>query len=464
MRREDLHPYQVYCCEYIKSHPEALLLLDCGLGKTIVTLMAVLDLMYDRFEVSKTLVVAPLRVARSVWPEELKKWDGLDFLRMSVLVGDAKQRAAALAAPADVYVINRENVKWLTDFLEKRHQPWPFDMVILDELSGFKNPQSQRWRALRKVRPQIRRMVGLTGTPASNGLMDLWAEVYLIDQGARLGRFISRYREAYFRPAGMNPCTGVVYSYALRPGAEEQIYQRIGDISVSMKARDYLDMPACLTVNHRVAMDPPERKLYESMKKDLLIHLEDETLTADSAAALSNKLLQMANGAVYAAGGEPKTIHEKKLEALLDLIEQANGQSVLVCCWYRHDHDRIQAYLSARGIPTWDLKSDEDIADWNAGRIPVALISPASAGHGLNIQQGGHCLIWFSLVWSLELYQQTNARLWRQGQRADTVVIHHIIAADTVDEQILAALSRKEMTQEALLSAVRAELKKGAAP
>ena len=413
--------------------------------------------MFDRFDVGKVLVIGPLRVARSVWPEERQKWDGLDFLRMSVMVGDAKQRAAALRAHADVYVINRDNVKWLTDYLEKHNMPWPFDMVVIDELSSFKNHQSQRWRALRKVRPYIKRIVGLTGTPASNGLMDLWAEVFLIDKGERLGRFITRYREAYFKPAGMNPYTGVVYNYVPRAGAEEQIYQKIGDISVSMKAKDYLQMPECLTVTHNVEMEAEERKLYDAMKQDLLIELEGDTLTADNAATLSNKLLQMANGAIYGAENTVKHIHDKKLEALLDLIEQANGQSVLVCYWYKHDHQRIQEFLTAKGMPTRDLKSDQDIADWNAGKIPVALISPASAGHGLNIQQGGHILIWFSQVWSLELYSQTNARLWRQGQN-EVVTIHHIVTKDTVDEDVLSALKRKDTTQQNLINAVKAHL------
>ena len=413
--------------------------------------------MFDRFDVGKVLVIGPLRVARSVWPEERQKWDGLDFLKMSVMVGDAKQRAAALRTQADVLVINRDNVKWLTDYLEKHNMPWPFDMVVIDELSSFKNHQSQRWRALRKVRPYIKRIVGLTGTPASNGLLDLWAEVFLIDKGERLGRFITRYREAYFKPAGMNPYTGVVYNYVPRAGAEEQIYQKIGDISVSMKAKDYLQMPECLTVTHNVEMEAEERNLYDAMKQDLLIELEGDTLTADNAATLSNKLLQMANGAIYGAENTVKHIHDKKLEALFDLIEQANGQSVLVCYWYKHDHQRIQEFLAAKGMPTRDLKSDQDIADWNAGKIPVALISPASAGHGLNIQQGGHILIWFSQVWSLELYSQTNARLWRQGQN-EVVTIHHIVTKDTVDEDVLSALKRKDTTQQNLINAVKAHL------
>ncbi len=452
MKRTDLHEYQNYCVEFLKTHPEALLILEMGLGKSAVSLTAILDLMFDSFDVGKVLVIAPLRVAKTVWPEERETWKHANFLRMSVMVGSAKQREAALRNPADVYVINRENVKWLVDYLEKLHRPWPFDMVVIDELSSFKNHQSQRWKALRKVRPQIRRMVGLTGTPASNGLMDLWAETFLIDKGVRLGRFIGRYREAYFRAAGMNPYTGVVYNYIPLPGAEEAIYSKISDISVSMKALDYLDMPESVTVNHYVDMEPAERDLYDAMKKELLVEVDGETIDAANAAVLSGKLLQMANGALYNADREIRVIHDRKLEMLGDLIEQANGQNVLVAYWYQHDE-----YLTELGYKPRDLKIDQDIADWNAGKIQVALISPASAGHGLNIQRGGHILIWFSLVWSLELYQQTNARLWRQGQK-EVVTIHHILTWDTVDADVLDALKHKDMTQQNLIAAVKAHL------
>ena len=421
----------------------------------MISLSAIMDLMFDRFEVSKVLVIGPLRVCSSVWPQERLKWDGLDFLQMSVIVGSSKQREAALKVPADVYVVNRENVKWLVDYLEKHHIPWPFDMVVIDELSSFKNHQSQRWKALRKVRPKIKRMVGLTGTPASNGLMDLWAEVYLIDGGQRLGRFIGRYREAYFKPSGMNPYTGVVYNYVPLPGAEEAIYDRISDITVSMKALDYLDMPEYLPVTHVVEMDGRERKLYEEMKKDLLVTVEGEEIDAANAAALSGKLLQMANGAIYGEDGNAMKIHDKKLLMLEDLIEQANGQNVLVAYWFRHDHERIIEHLKAKGYAPRDIKTEADIADWNDGKIQVGLISPASAGHGLNIQKGGHILIWFSLIWSLEMYQQTNARLWRQGQ-TEVVTAHHIVCKDTVDEDVIKALEHKDMTQQKLIAAVKA--------
>ena len=416
-----------------------------------------MDLMFDSFDVGKALIIGPLRVARDVWPAELKKWDGFDFLRMSVITGDAKERTAAVMKAADVYVINRENVKWLVDYMEKRRIPWPFDMVVIDELSSFKNHQSQRWKALRKVRPRIKRMLGLTGTPASNGLMDLWAEVFLIDKGERLGRFIGQYRGAYFYPGKMNPYTGIVYNYTPIPGAEERIYSRISDITVSMKALDYLDMRDYVPVTHTVSMEPAERKLYEQMKADLLVHVKGEEIDAANAAVLSGKLLQMANGAIYNDAGEMAQIHDKKLDMLEDLIEQANGQNVLIAYWFRHDHERIMERLTALKYQPRDLKSEKDIADWNAGKIQVGLISPASAGHGLNIQDGGHILIWFSMIWSLEMYQQTNARLWRQGQK-ELVTIHHIVCGDTVDGDVLSALKRKDTTQQNLIAAVKAQL------
>lgn len=407
--------------------------------------------MFDSFEVGKVLVVAPLRVAKATWPAELRKWAGLDFLRMSVVTGSAAERKKALAAPADIYVINRENVKWLVDTLGGN---WPYDMVVIDELSSFKNHQSQRWKALKKVRHQIKRMVGLTGTPASNGLMDLWAEVGIIDGGERLGRFIGRFRAAYFRPAGMNPYTGVVYNYTLLPGAEKKIYDRIGDITVSMKAKDYLEMPELVTVTHEVEMSAPERKIYDSLREQMVVSLKGEKVDAANAAVLSGKLLQMANGAIYGDDGNMIKIHDRKLDMLEDLIEQANGQSVLVAYWFRHDRQRImERFPQAR-----DMKTEADIADWNAGKIPVAVISPASAGHGLNIQSGGHILIWFSEVWSLELAQQTTARLWRQGQ-TKTVTVHHVICKDTVDEDVLKAIDKKDATQSRLIDAVRACLK-----
>lgn len=413
--------------------------------------------MLDTFDVSKVLVVAPLRVARDTWPAETEKWDHLKFLSVSVIIGDVKTRIGALNHPSMVYVINRETVKWLVEYYEKNGLRWDFDMVVIDELSSFKNHQSQRFRSLRKIRPFVKRFVGLTGTPTSNGLMDLWAEIGILDGGQRLGKFIGRYREAYFKAGSMNPQTGVVFQYVPRPGAEEQIYGKISDITISMKALDYLDMPECVMASHEVEMSTQEKKLYDMLAKDLLIPLEDGDIDAANAAALSGKLLQMANGAVYDENGTARRIHSRKLEALEDLIEAANGQSVLVAYWYKHDRERIEEHLTKMGCHPRDIKTSEDIRDWNAGNIPVALIHPASAGHGLNIQQGGHILVWFGLTWSLELYQQTNARLWRQGQ-TDVVTIHHIITKGTVDEDVMAALEEKDVTQEKLIAAVKARL------
>lgn len=413
--------------------------------------------MQDCLSVSKVLVIAPLRVARDTWPAEIRKWDHLRDLDVSVIVGDAKTRTAAINRPAMVYIINRENTKWLVEYYEKNGRRWDFDCVVIDELSSFKNHQSQRFKWLRKIRPYVKRWIGLTGTPTSNGLMDLWAEIGILDGGERLGRFIGRYREAYFRPGAMNPHTGIVYQYTIRPGAEEQIYRKISDITISMKALDYLKMPEYVSVSHEVQMSSAERDIYDRMKNDLIIPLEDGDIDAVNAASLSNKLLQMSNGAVYDENQSVRLIHQRKLEMLEDLIEAANGQPVLVAYWFRHDKARIQEYLRSIGCETREIKESKDIQDWNAGKIPVALIHPASAGHGLNIQDGGHILIWFGLTWSLELYMQANARLWRQGQK-NTVTIHHIITKGTVDEDVMAALEAKDVTQEKLIAAVKARL------
>ena len=451
------HPYQQYCIDYIKTHPVSALFLDMGLGKTIIALTALRDLMLDEMTVSKVLVIAPLRVAMSTWPAEIEKWDHLSDLDVSVMVGPMKERIAALNHSALIYVINRENVKWLVEYYRINGLRWDFDCIVIDELSSFKNHRSMRFKWLRKVRPFVKRWIGLTGTPSSNGLMDLWAEIGILDGGERLGRFIGRFRDAYFKPTSMNPGTGIVFRYVPRPGAEEQIYQRISDITISMKALDYLDMPEYISVNHKVDMSKAERKLYDQLKTDLIIPLEDGDIDAMNAAGLSNKLLQMANGAVYDENREVRPVHSRKLEMLEDLIESANGQSVLISYWFKHDRLRIMEHLKKAGYDPRDIREAEDIAGWNNGSIPVALIHPASAGHGLNIQSGGHILIWFGLTWSLELYQQTNARLWRQGQ-SETVTIHHIITADTVDEDVLAALESKDVTQEKLIAAVKARL------
>lgn len=454
------HSYQAYAIEFIKTHLIALLFLDMGLGKTSICLMAIKELMYREFSITKVLVVAPLRVARDTWPAEVRKWEEVSGLRVSVLIGTSKEREAALQKNADIYTINRENLKWLVDYLESHRKKWPFDMVILDELSSFKNAKSLRFKALRRVRPYIKRIVGLTGTPASNGLMDLWAEVAAVDGGKRLGRFIGNYRATYFTPDRMNPYTGIVYSYSLRPGAEEEIYDRISDITISMKAKDYLHMPEAVMVKHEVTMDKSERSVYEKLKEELVTTVKGEEITASNAAVLSGKLLQLASGAIYSDDGKIMNIHEKKLDMLSDLVEQANGKPVLVAYWFKHDHERIMKRLTDEGYHPRDLKTSKDIEDWNEGVIEVGLISPASAGHGLNLQEGGHILIWYSMIWSLEMYQQTNHRLDRQGQK-EVVSIHHIITKGTVDEDVMKALDEKDVTQEKLIAAVKANITEG---
>lgn len=442
------HDYQKYAIEYIKSHPITALFLDMGLGKTVTTLTAIRDLMYDAFEVKRVLVIAPLRVARDTWPDELRKWDHLKELTCSVVVGTVAERRRALQQDADIYIVNRENLAWLYE-----NSRLDFDMVVLDELSSFKNHQSKRFRAMKAMRPKVKRIVGLTGTPTGNGLMDLWAEFRILDMGGggRLGRYISQYRNLYFKPDKRNGM--VVYSYKPLPGAEEAIYHQISDITVSMKATDYLEMPELVSVAKEVRLSETEKKRYDELKKSLVLELPGGEVTSANAASLTLKLSQMANGAIYTDDKNVVNIHDRKLEALEDLVESANGKSVLVAYWFKHDKDRIRERMEAR-----ELKEPQDFADWNAGKIPVALIHPASAGHGLNLQQGGSILIWFGLTWSLELYQQTNARLWRQGQADKTVIIQHIVAKDTIDERILNVLKHKDGTQAALIEAVKADL------
>ena len=443
------HDYQQYATEYIKSHPVAAVLLDMGLGKTAISLTALLDLLFDSFEAHRILVIAPLRVARDTWPAEIEKWDHLSMLTYSVAVGSEKDRKAALMRDADIYIINRENVQWL---VEQSGIPFTFDTIIVDELSSFKNHQSKRFKALMKVRPRIKRIVGLTGTPSANGLMDLWAEFKVLDMGQRLGRFIGMYRNNYFRPDKRNG--QIIYSYKLLPGADKAIYKQISDITISMKATDHLKMPELVMNTHTVELSDDEREHYDELKQTLVLQLPEKEITVANAAALTGKLLQMANGAIYDDDGDHIHIHDRKLDALEDLIEGANGKPVLVAYWFKHDLERIKSRFKVR-----EIKSSSDIREWNTGKIPVAVIHPASAGHGLNLQTGGSTLIWFGLTWSLELYQQTNARLWRQGQQ-DTVVIHHIITDDTVDGRVLKALQSKEKIQDSLIAAVKAELSK----
>lgn len=442
------HEYQQYATDFIIKNPTAAVFLEMGLGKSVIALTAILELCLERFEISRVLVIAPLRVARDTWPAEIQKWDHLKNLTYSVAVGTANERRAALRQKTFVHIINRENVQWL---LEDSGIPWQYDMVVIDELSSFKSHQSKRFKSLMKVRPGVRRIVGLTGTPSSNGLMDLWSEFRVLDMGKRLGRFITHYREQFFEPDRRNGMQ--VFSYRPRAGAEREIYRRIGDITISMRSADYLKMPECVMNTVPVKLDSTEYEVYEEMESKMVTELDGVEIDAVNAAALTGKLCQLANGAIYTPDGNTVFFHERKLDALEDLIEGANGKPVLVAYWYKHDLARIQERFKVR-----ELKSSKDITDWNAGKIPVAVIHPASAGHGLNLQAGGSTLIWFGLTWSLELYQQTNARLWRQGQQAETVVIHHIITRGTVDEDVMQSLSEKDRSQAALMRAVRARV------
>lgn len=442
------HDYQKYATDFIISHNISAVLLEMGLGKSVISLSAINELMLDYFDVERTLVIAPLRVANSTWPEEIKKWDHLKRLTYSVVTGSEKERLNALIKPAHIYIINRENIDWL---ITKSCIPWKFDMVVIDELSSFKSYQAKRFKSLLKARPKVKRIVGLTGTPSSNGLMDLWAEFRILDLGERLGRYITHYRQNFFVPDKRNQ--QMIFSYKPKDGAEKMIYSLISDITISMKSKDFLKMPECVMNEVRVCLSDKERALYDRLKADMILKLEDEEIDVINAASLSNKLLQMASGAVYNEDKESIQIHDRKLDALEDLIEGANGKPVLIAYWFKHDLERIKKRFDVR-----EIKTSKDISDWNSGNIPVAVIHPASAGHGLNLQAGGSTLIWFSLTWSLELYQQTNARLYRQGQNG-TVVIHHILAKDTIDEDVMKALKAKEKIQDALIDSVKARLK-----
>mgnify|MGYP002643285249 CR=1 FL=1 len=447
------HSYQKYAIEFIEKNPISALLLDMGLGKTSITLTALNNLLFDYFDVHRILVVAPLRVARNTWSDEIEKWDHLHDLTLAIAVGSEKERLEALRKQADITMINRENLQWL---IEKSGQPFEYDMVVIDELSSFKNHQAKRFKALMKVRHKVKRIVGLTGTPSSNGLMDLFAEFKILDMGMRLGRFIGQYRNTYFKPDKVNG--PIVYSYKPLPGAEDAIYEKISDITISMKAADHLKMPELINTKYMVHLSEKEKKKYEDMKAELVLELPEGEITAANAASLSGKLSQMANGAVYADDESILPIHDRKLDALEDIIESANGKPLLIAYWFKHDLIRIEQRLAEKKIPFQKLDSDASMKMWNKGELPVALIHPASAGHGLNLQSGGSTLVWFGITWSLELYQQTVARLYRQGQSSRTVTVIHILTQGTVDEKIMKALAEKDSTQSALIDAVKAEL------
>lgn len=442
------YDYQDYAINFIKNNLVAAVFLDMGLGKTIITLSSIKDLINEN-KVKRVLVIAPLRVAKNTWPSEIHKWDHLSNLSYSVVLGTEKERKDALKKKADIYIINRENVDWL---INKSGFYFDFDMLVIDELSSFKSWSSKRYKSLLKVRPRVTRVVGLTGTPSSNGLMDLFAQFRILDLGTRLGKYITEYRNNYFLPDKRN--ANVIFSWKLKPFAEEIIYERISDITISMKAVDYLKMPELILNEVKVELDDDERKVYNLLKEDMIVSVEDTEIDAVNAATLSNKLLQMANGSIYDEDKNIIHIHDKKLDALEDLIEQANGKPILVAYWFKHDLEKIKRRFNAQQIST-----NFDIQNWNEGKIQIGLIQPQSVGMGINLQTGGSILIWYGLTWSLELYEQTNARLWRQGQK-ENVVVHHIVTKDTIDESVMSALQRKEKVQNALIDAVKAEVRR----
>ncbi|HEM3905042.1 TPA: DEAD/DEAH box helicase [Streptococcus suis] len=449
-----LHNYQVVAKDFIIGHPYAAVILDMGMGKTATTLSAVNELMFDRFEVTKVLVIAPLRVANTVWSDEIEQWSELRHLRYSKIVGTPRQRKVALQKDADIYIVNRENLPWL---VEQCSPYFKWDMVVIDELSSFKSWQSKRFKAFMAMRPYMKRIVGLTGTPSSNGLMDLFAEFKVIDGGERLGRFIGEFRSRYFEEGRRNG--NIVYEYIPMDYAECQIQDKISDITISMKALDYLEMPELISTKKLVRMTEKEKEKYSQFKKEYVLSVLDGLeVTAANAASLTNKLVQLSNGAVYSDDHTVVPLHEQKLDALEDIFESANGEPVLVAYWFKHDLARIMGRLEKLKVKSRVLKTEEDIREWNKGNVPVGLLHPAGAGHGLNLQKGGHHLVWFGLTWSLELYQQTNARLWRQGQEAETVVIQHIVTEGTIDEEILKALENKDAQQERLIEAVKAQV------
>lgn len=443
------HNYQVYAINKILELPKVGLMMEMGLGKTVCALTAIDQLMFDFFEISKVLVIAPKRVAEDTWSRETEKWDHLRHLKISKVLGSQKQRLDALKVKADIYIINRENVKWLVDLYGPK---WPFDMVVIDELSSFKSNKSQRFKALKKVTPLMQRVIGLTGTPTPNGYLDLWPQIYLLDRGERLGKTFTGYRERYFTPGRRNAYT--VFTWDLKPGADKVIQRKISDICISMRTEDYLELPERINNNIYIQMDNKAKVLYEQLEKELILQVEDEQITALTAAALTQKLLQLANGAIYNTDGNVTHIHDGKLEALEEILE-FNQEPVLVFYNFKHDYQRLVDRF--KDLKPRTLETSKDIADWNDGKIRLLLAHPASAGHGLNIQAGGHIIVWFGLTWSLELYQQANARLHRQGQTKN-VIIHHLITTGTIDEEVIKALERKEQGQEALMEAIKARI------
>lgn len=458
MNETNLHDYQVAAIEHIMDNTHAALFLEMGLGKTVSTLTAIKKLMYEELEIVKTLVIGPKRVVESVWDAECEKWEHLKDLKVSKIIGTAKQRKEALRKNADVYLISRDNISWLCGLYGG--SMLPFDMLVIDELSSFKNPKSIRFKALRGVQPSFKRVIGLTGTPAPNGLIDLWSQVYLLDRGERLGKFITRFREEYFKPGKCNGA--IIYKYDLVTGGEARIHEKIGDICMSMKAKDYLQLPGRIDNIIKIVLPPDIQAKYDAFERDQVLQLfaeqpEDKAITAVSAAALSNKLLQFANGAIYDENKDWHAVHDLKIEALKEIIEDANGKPVLIAWTYRHDLYRMQEAL--KQYKPVELKSDKDVKDWNAGKIKVMMMHPASGGHGLNLQSGGHIIVWFGQTWSLELEQQFNARLDRQGQE-NVVIINKLVASKTMDEDVIRAQKSKSTKQDNLMEAVKAKIKK----
>ena len=446
------HPYQTYCIRKIIEEPAIALWLDMGLGKTVSTLTAINELKYNLFRIHKVLVIAPKKVAEATWSDEIKKWDHLKLLRASVVMGSQAKRIMALGTPADIYVINRDNVAWLVNYYK---QDWPFDMVVLDEASSFKSNQAKRWKALKAIRPHIRRIVELTGTPSPQSLCDLWPQMFLLDQGQRLGRTLGIFRERYMLPDKRNAQR--VFTYKPKEGAEATVKSLLSDICISMSAADYLTLPDIVYDDVPVLLDDQAKRQYKKLEREALLEVPDGEITAVNAAVLTGKLLQLSCGAVYNDDGGTAVLHDCKIEALVELVEQLEGQHALVFYSFRHDVSRLIDALSGQGLRIRLYQNAEDAAAWNAGKIDVLLAHPASCAYGLNLQTGGHHVIWFGLSWSLEQYQQANARLHRQGQ-AEPVIVHHLVVKGTVDEDVLDALSRKGNTQERLLASLRARI------
>ncbi len=442
------HKYQKMAIQKVIDTPRVGLFLDMGLGKTVITLTAINELMYWDFEIEKVLVIAPLRVAEDTWSRECQKWEHLKHIKIVKVLGKESQREKAICKKGDIYIINRENIVWLVEYLKQIGKKWFFDMTVIDELSSFKSPKSQRFKALKKYIMLSKRVVGLTGTPAPNGFMDLWSQLYLIDGGERLGKTLTYYREKYFMPNQRNATT--IFNYTVKKGAENAIKQQISDICMSMQANDWLDLPQRMDLLQAVQFSELERKRYEKFEKDSYLQFLNEEITANSAAALTNKLLQYCNGAVYTQDGGRVEVNRKKLERLEEIVDTANGQPILCFYNFRFDCDSI-----IKKFPfAVKLEGENDIKNWNDGNIPLLLVHPKSAGHGLNLQQGGNIIVWFGLNWSLELYQQANARLHRQGQQK-AVIIHHLMVEGTIEERVFQSLQKKENVQEGLLQALK---------